>query len=484
MFKTIYRFCFLLLLCLPVAAHADEARPNVVLILADDMSPHLSMLATPGIQTPNIDSLAQNGVYFTKAFSASASCSPSRTAILTGMWPHSNGNWRNVHSPELHLDDVAFSRETKVRDHVGIAASVPSLPEILKAKGYFTAITQKLHLSPPWRFPFDARDPVQSQPEQFEKVITSFIKQAGEKPFFIQANVASPHRPYRAHLKNNPQQSLPDAAAIDVPPFLPDLPAVRRDMQEYYACVEIADTCVGAILNALKRSNVLQNTLIIFTSDQGMPIHHAKASAYPAGTHIPLLFNGPRVKGPRQISQAVSQVDFAPTILNYVGITIPNSMQGVSLLPLLENQEKTLQRSFVFAEHNSHGPVPAEFFPQRVVTDGDWYYILNLNPEKTQKLPADLRGVEVWGNQAHGAITEAKEDYPYQAWLLTRYGQARPVEHLYDLRTDPWGVHDLAQHPSTQDVLKRMRSVMQEWRTTTSDIKKSPTEIPPLSQEN
>lgn len=455
-----------------------SAKTNVVLILADDMSPDLSMLGTPGIETPNIDALAKQGVYFEHAFSASASCSPSRTAILTGMWPHSNGNWRNVHTPPLNLPDVAFTSKSNFQDKVGIGCDVATLPEIFQANGYYTAITQKLHLSPAWRYPYDGRDPVQSTPARFKKVIQHFVDDAGEKPFFIHANVAAPHRPYGSHLKHNPDQELPAADSIEVPPFLPDVPGVRRDMQEYFACVEIADACVGAILDALEAKGVREDTLVIFTSDQGMPIHHAKASGYPGGTRIPMAITGPGVVGSRVNATAVSQIDLAPTILDYLGIAVPDTMQGMSLLSIARGADSLAGRQYVFAEHNSHGPDPKEHYPQRVVTDGEWYYIRNLNPEKAQRLPDDLRGVEVWGNHAYADIIAARETHPFQAWFLSRFNQPRPAEHLYQLEIDPWGVNDLADHPATQTKLTELRAVMDKWRTATHDIEKSPLEIP------
>jgi N-sulfoglucosamine sulfohydrolase len=454
-----------------------SAKLNVVLILADDMSPDLSMLGTPGIQTPHIDALAKEGVYFEHAFSASASCSPSRTAILTGMWPHSNGNWRNVHTPPLNLPDVAFTSKSKFQDKVGIGKDVATLPEVFKANGYYTAITQKLHLSPAWRYPYDGRDPVQSTPKRFKTVINKFIKDAGEQPFFIHANVAAPHRPYRTHLKQNPTQQLPSADSIEVPPFLPDTPGVRRDMQEYFACVEIADACVGAILQALEDQGVRDETLILFTSDQGMPMHHAKASGYPAGMRIPLAIVGPGIEGGRWNPTPVSQIDYAPTILDLCGIEIPEVMQGDSLAPILSGGETLEERHYVFAEHNSHGPDPREHYPQRVVTDGHWYYILNVDPDKEQRLPDDLRGVEVWGNYAYDAIIAAKDSHPKEYRFLTQFDGPRAPEHLYQLEVDPWGVNDLAQNPERSVVLERMRAQMVDWRAKTSDIKKSPLEI-------
>lgn len=468
----------LLVASLLAAPMVASAKLNVVLILADDMSPDLSMLGTPGIETPHIDALAKEGIYFEHAFAASASCSPSRTAILTGMWPHSNGNWRNVHTPPLNLPDVAFTSKSKFQDKVGIGKEVATLPEVLKENGYYTAITQKLHLSPAWRYPYDGRNPVQSSPAQFRQVVKQFVQAAGDRPFFIHANVAAPHRPYRAHLKQNPKQELPAADSIVVPPFLPDTPGVRRDMQEYFACVEIADACVGAILAALEEQGVRDETLIIFTSDQGMPIHHAKASGYPGGTRIPMAVVGPNLESGRMNGTPVSQIDLAPTILEVLDIQIPKSMQGDSLAPVLNGENTLAGRKYVFAEHNSHGPDPREHYPQRVVTDGHWYYILNVDPSKSQLLPDDLRGVEVWGNYAYNAIMQAKSTHPFQAWFLTRFSEPREAEHLYQLDIDPWGVNDLARHESTQEIVSELRSVMAEWRATTKDIQKSPLEIP------
>ncbi|WPJ97125.1 sulfatase [Coraliomargarita algicola] len=470
--------CLLLAATCLLQSVSAAKQPNVVLILADDMSPDLSMLGTPGIETPNIDAFAKEGVYFYNAFAASASCSPSRTAILTGMWPHSNGNWRNVHTPPLNLPDKAFSRETHIVDTVGIGRDVATLPEVFRANGYFTAITQKLHLSPAWRYPYDARDPVQSEPKRFHKVMGDFIEQAGDRPFFIHANVAAPHRPYRVHLNSNPNQKLPAANSIEVPSFLPDTPGVRRDMQEYYACVEIADACVGAILQALDDAGIREETFVIFTSDQGMPIHYAKASAYPTGTRIPLAVVGPGVVKGQTNNSPVSQIDYAPTILDYCGIEIPEVMQGESLRPILSGGDSIEGREYVFAEHNSHGPDPREFYPQRVVTDGNWYYILNVDPDKSQRLPDDLRGVEVWGNHAYDAIIAAKESHPDEYAYLTLFDKPRQPEQLYKIDEDKWGVHDLANNPERQAVLQRMRAVMNTWRAATNDIEKSPLEIP------
>ena len=263
-----------------------------------------------------------------------------------------------------------------------------------------------------------------------------------------------------------------------MPAFLPDTLGVRQDMQEYYACVEIADACVGAILEALDEAGIRDETLIIFTSDQGMPIHYAKASAYPTGMRIPLAMVGPGIVKGHVSDSPVSQIDYAPTILDYCGIEIPEVMQGVSLRPILSGGDAIEGRQYVFAEHNSHGPDPREFYPQRVVTDGTWYYILNLDPDKVQYLPADLRGEKVWGNHAYDAIIAAKESHPDAYAYLTLFDNPRHAEHLYKVDEDQWGVHDLANNPEREEILMQMRAVMNNWREATNDIEKSPLEIP------
>lgn len=136
-------------------AQAPEKHLNIVLILADEQGAHLSALNTPGISTPNIDQLAQNGMMFTNAFAVAPSCSPSRSSIMTGMYAHANGHWRNTITPKLDYPGSEFGRNSNTVDEVGIHKYIETLPELLQKNGYFTAITQKFHMIslkvPSWR---------------------------------------------------------------------------------------------------------------------------------------------------------------------------------------------------------------------------------------------------------------------------------------------------------------------------------------------
>lgn len=467
---------------LSVAARAEEpAVRNVLFILMDDQSAHLSMLGTPGISTPNLDRLAGRGVYFHNAYAACASCAPSRASILTGMWPHSNGHWRNTHTPTLRDPDIEFTRQSRKTDRVRIDESIPTLIELLKDAGFFTAITHKFHLSPPWKYPFEARDPVQHNPEQFKTSISTLIRQAEDRPFFILANIEPPHRSFRnsAYFKQMMKDGpLPDRAAIEIPDYMPDVPQVRQDLLEYYASVELADACAGAILKALEESGRSDETLVIYTSDNGMSMFRSKASGYPAGTHMPLAIVGPGVAPERTCEQAVSLIDLMPTMLDALGLPTPANVQGKSLWPWLSGRGALPDRKWVFSEYNSHGPDPLEAFPQRAVTDGRWYYILNLDPAKPQKLPHDLTGQAPWRNPGYPAIQQAEGQFPGEVRFLKEMLEGlRPAEELYDLKKDRWAMSNLSANPEYQDVLRTMRSAVETWRSETGDIKKSVAEF-------
>ncbi|MCC4211518.1 sulfatase family protein [Leeuwenhoekiella parthenopeia] len=461
--------------------HAQDTQPskplNIVLILTDDQSAHLSVLGTPGIKTPHVDALAKKSVLFTNAFAVVPSCSPSRSSIMTGMYPHANGHWRNTITPSLADPDVEFTKAGTHIDEVGIHEYLKTLPEILQENGYYTAITQKFHMSPPWKFPYNGRSDVHNDPEAYKSEIQNFITAAGGQPFFIQANIAAPHRPFGSHMKRFPG-FLPDKNAIAVPGFLADTPLMREDLQQYYGSVQLADACAGAILETLKNNNLDQNTLVIYTSDQGMAYHRAKASAYYAGLHVPLIVSGPGVIQNKQTDALVSLIDLMPTLLDFAELPIPNQVQGKSLWGILAGKQNEIEdREYVFGEHNSHGPPRDEHYPSRAAFDGRYYYILNLMPAKAYVLPADLRQQQGWGNLSYTATLQAKETHPQAYKLLQTLESGRPAEELYDMQNDPFQLENLADSQAHTAILKRFREKMATWRKETGDLANDPLQI-------
>lgn len=460
------------------AVHKTTNKPlNVVVILMDDQGYDTSVDGMTGIKTPNFNALSKLGLRFTNAYASVPSCSPSRSSINTGMYPHANGHWRNTITPSLTDDDEAFGYQAKRVDKVGIHEYIQTLPEILKENGVYTAITQKFHMSPPWKFPYSERDPVHNDPEQFKKVITSFIDKAGGKPFFFQANISPPHRNFDLHMNKFPEY-MPDANQIVVPDYLPDTPMMREDLSKYYGCVQLADACAGAIIETLKEKGEFDNTLIIYTSDHGKPYHRAKASAYGEGLHVPYVVAGPHVlKG--QISEAlISHIDIMPTVLSFFGLPIPETVQGQSLLPVFSGDAKKVKdRNYIFAEHNSHGPDPKEHFPSRVVFDGQFYYIKNLMPNKSYLLPADLRAYEGWHNKSYDATIEAKDTHPMQFNLLRLLENGRPAEELYDMKKDPYQLVNLVNNQTFKLKKNELENALEGWRKQTGDLENNPKNI-------
>ncbi len=466
-----------IILLLILACDLSAQKPlNVILLLADDQGAHLSALGTPGISTPKVDALAESGLLFTRAFAAVPSCSPSRSSIMTGMYPHANGHWRNTITPKLTAPDSDFGRQASRVDQVGIHEYITTLPEVLRDAGYFTGITQKFHMSPPWKFPYTARDPVHHDPEEFHRVVTDWIAEAGDRPFFIQANVSPPHRPFRNQLKGF-EQYLPDTAGLEVPADLPDTPELVSDLQEYFGCVQLADACAGRIIDALRESGQLEHTLIIYTGDQGQPYQRAKASAYYAGLHVPLVISGPGVvTGTSDV--LVSLTDLMPTILDYLGLPVPETVQGASLWDLLDaDPANDRPRPYVYGEAHSHGPARDEHYPTRMVFDGRFYYLRNLMPGKSHRLPADLTDVTPWGNHAYTATLDAAENDPVPYRLLRELEDGRPAEELYDVSVDPTCIRNLIDLPEYREARAQLAAALDTWRVTSRDPEDDPLNI-------
>lgn len=450
----------------------QEIKPlNVVFILTDDQGAHLSALGTQGLSTPHIDNLAKEGMLFTNAFASVASCSPSRSSIMTGMYPHSNGHWRNTITPKLTDDDIQFGRQSTIVDKVGVHEYVKTLPEQFQQNNYYTAITQKFHMSPPWKFPYNERINLHRNPKKYKEGLSKFIDNANvdNKPFFFQANISPPHRNYDSQLKGF-ENLIPDPKTIEVPPYLPDTPMMREDLAKYYGCIQLADSCVGAIIETLKAKGVYENTLIIYTGDQGEPYHRAKASPYYAGLHVPYVVVGPNIQKNKTSDTFISHIDIMPTILDFTGIEIPETVQGSSLKSIFTGERQHVEgRKYFFGEHNSHGPPREEHYPSRAIFDGRYYYILNTMPGKDHVVPADLAIEKGWGNRSYQATIAAKDSHPEHYRLLRLLESGRPAEELYDMDNDPGQFNNLIDDQSLSQKLIELRTAVEKWRNETGD---------------
>jgi N-sulfoglucosamine sulfohydrolase len=506
----------LLALALPAggATAADPPKTNVLFIYVEDWGYFTGERAArepnagiTGLKTPHTDAFAKRAVTFTRAFCGQTVCSPSKGAIYSGLMPHANGIWRNVHNahpklggPEKWIplpNPLTKDNDPTVLAVPGMHEDLPNLIQALKAKGVYCALSGKLHVQPARHFPYDVFVDTAD--------LGTVMKNAGDKPWFFWCNPGETHAPWWRHVQQanklkNPKDrnSAPtdvDPAAVTMPPWLPDTPASRIDLAQYYSCVRIVDDFVGMMLKKLDESGQADRTLVVLTGDHGIPCQRGKTSVYPAGTHVPLFVRGPGVKGGRVVTAPVSQLDFNPTFTEALAAEPLKKVHGTSLWPVLSGKADAVAgRATVMTETNnscmSQRDGPGDLTAARAVCDGRFYYVLNVVQKKTE-LPEEKAvnvgtGFGEYGDPGpqyaidlHDETVRQKEKQPVPYELLRQLcmGDA-PKEELYDLDADPWAVKNLVANPTHAKALARMRAEMTAWREATADTDAHPKTIP------
>jgi arylsulfatase A-like enzyme len=437
-----------LLTQLPAAAQ----RPNIVFIIGDDVGCYdLGCYGNTGIQTPNIDRLAANGLYFGNAYLTTSSCSPSRVSILTGRYPHNTGA-AELHSP-LPANQVFFA-------------------ELLRKSGYYTAQAGKWHFgSVPGKTDNDTAG-LGPAVRAFDRVSVSWkengdggeemwVKMLQErpkdKPFFMWFASYDSHRPWGAdQFPGNKARP----GGVWVPEFLWDGDATRQDLTSYYNEIMRLDHYVGEVLKELEREGVADNTLVIFTSDNGRPFPRCKTRLYDSGIKTPLLIRWPAHIHPSGHTAAlVSIIDLAPTLLDVAGIKAPATFQGKSFTDLFVDPGHSF-RTYVFSEHNWHDYEAWE----RQVRTKNYLYILNKRTQFDEWGPAD-------------AVRSPSMRELYQQWQnhqlndkqMNIFLKPRPAEELYQVSRDPFQFRNLAGDIRFTEDLNRLRNVLKQWEDETGD---------------
>jgi N-sulfoglucosamine sulfohydrolase len=336
---------------------------------------------------------------------------------------------------------------------------------LLKDAGYQTGVIGKMHVNPVERFRWDLNDQsanrnVHSMAQRAGK----FIQAAGDKPWFLQAGYGDPHRD-RDGFANREYPGITrnrfDPRAVSVPPFLPDNGPAREEVAEYYEACNRLDQGVGLMLEVLKQTNQLDNTLVIFLSDNGMPFPNSKTNLYDAGARLPLIVRAPGQRKRGMVNNGfVSWTDITPTILEWAGAKPPEyELHGRSLLPVLE-QENPAGRDKVFFSHTFHEVTM--YYPIRGMRDARFKYLRNLFPSTEFPHASDLWASKTWQsvrqNQQNKLGTRTVETYLHRA-----------PEELYDIESDPQETHNLATSPQYKATLERMRAEVQQFRTRTKD---------------
>jgi len=435
--------------------------PNVLFITADDMN--WDAVGAYGCETqdttPNLDRLAAEGLRFHYGHVTIAVCQPSRSALMTGRYPHRSGGegFHHLRHPD-----------------------VPILPDLLRDGGYRVGILGKVSHSTPyaefaWDLAYDAQQLGQGRnPEVYAEHTRAFVQDAQQRgqPFFLMANSHDPHRPFVGNDREEWYTDLKPPAVppsrafapeeVVVPGFLPDLPDVRLEIAEYYGSVRRCDDTVGRLLKVLEETGAAENTLIMFLSDNGMAFPFAKTNCYLHSTRTPWLVRWPGVVEPGRVDQEhfVSGVDFLPTVVEAAGLPTPDGVDGTSFLPLLHGEPQS-GRELVFTQF--HQTAGKRNYPMRCVQDRRFGYIFN----------PWSNGERVFINESQSgrtmpAMREAADEDEIVASRVRQFLYRVP-EELYDFENDPHAYHNLAGDPAYADELDRLCSALEAWMEQTGD---------------
>lgn len=468
------------------------AKPNIVLFVTDDQSPIAGCYGSPLIQTPHLDALAKEGTRFTHAYATTASCSPSRAVILTGLHNHANGQYGLAHN------DHKFETFT--------SCAALSLPLQLKAQGYRTAHIGKLHVTPEAVYRFDRYlkpGAGGSNTPAWIKACEPLFAEKSEESFFLCFWTHDPHRgegvvdsapeklkpnrfgnPPPGEAYRDTAEVVYDPAALPVPDFLPDTPECRGELAQYYQSVTRTDKALGALVAALKEAGQYENTLIVFTSDHGMAFPGAKTTVYEAGLQVPFVVKGPGFPGGTANDALLTHADITPSLLDAAGgydagkggpkklLPVPKRGVGENTGPKFDRYHGRSWLALLGKEHGegwdeaiaSHTFHQIQmYYPMRAIRDRRYKLIWNIASPLPYPSASDLWAASTWQAQYRKGM-----DAPYGKRTVGSYLR-RPAFELYDLAEDPAESNNLAEDPAHAERLAGMKKRLKKAQEETGD---------------
>lgn len=482
----------LTLLCLATAGAAEK---NIVFFIADDMGRNLPCYGDPSIKTPNLDKLAADGVIFNQAFCTTASCSASRSVILTGLHNHANAQYGHQH------DYHHFS----AFDNVATLA----LPRVLAQAGYRTAQIGKYHVAPEEVFHFETY--LKANPRStvaMANTCADFIKAQDERPFFLYFATADPHRGPAVETVEDQEPNLfgnlPKHQAypgvtetfykpgeVTVPKYLPDSPEARAELAEYAQAVSRIDQGLGRLIEILKEAGVYDKTLIIVTSDHGIAFPGAKTTVYEPGLLVPFIVRDPYADKRGFSSDAmISHVDVTPSLLDFAGGLDREKNAPIALVKNPPKKQRPANGEFenkgplftqyqgrswagildqpnpsgwdvIYASHTFHEI--QMYYPMRVVRDRDFKLIWNIAWPLPFPFASDL-----WASPTWQAAFKQGETAPYGPRTVGQYIH-RPQFELFDMRNDPEERINLATNPKYKETLEQYEAKLKDFQKRTND---------------
>jgi len=441
----------------PQRPAAALARPNVLILMAEDMSSRVGAFGDPVAVTPRLDALAGEGVRFTNAFTTAGVCAPSRAAHITGMYQIAFG--------AQHMRTRSF-QPTPYRTVP--PPEVKAYPELLRRAGYYTFTNQKLD----YQFSDYAAGTGPFTIWDYEGKEPDWRGRAPGQPFFGLVNFGTTHESqlFTKNVEKNRAEGIAQVVQpeqVTVPPYYPDTPVVRRTLATLYDNIHAMDGEVGKWLDRLAAEGLLEDTIVIWTTDHGDGLPRAKRELYDSGLKVPLIVRWPAKftagAGAAGSTDArlLSFIDIGPSVLTWAGVPVPPHMHGVPVLA-----DRRVVRQYV---HAAKDRLDEQTARERAVRDARYKYIHNYQAGEPGAKPLAYREQLEIMQDLRAAYGAGRMNRAQAFWF-----EPRPAEELYDLAADPAEVANLADDPAYQGVLARLRAEFQRWRQAVPDYSDEP----------
>jgi arylsulfatase A-like enzyme len=469
------RFGLILVAFVLVQSTATSAleRPNILLLMAEDMSSRVGAFGDEVAKTPNLDALAKQGVRYTNTFTTAGVCAPSRAAHILGMHQIATGtqHMRGSGGPDGGYRAVP-------------PEGVKAYPELLRAAGYYTYTDAKLDYQ--FSTPFPNSGPPTIWGSEGEAAPDWRGREPGQ-PFFGFRNFGVTHESgvftplgsmpkslmhfvlqvMRWWLMDEAPQALVAAADVALPPYYPDTPTVRGDLARHYNNIAFMDEEVGAILQRLQEDGLADSTIVIWTTDHGDGLPRAKRELFDSGIKVPMIIRWPEEFRPDGIepggldTRLISFVDLAPTILQLAGVTPPTYLQGQDF-----GTAAVEPREYIYASRDRIDEVPDR---QRAVRDSRFKYIRSWYPQQPESTGVVFRDNVAMVQEMREMYARGELDVVQSLWF-----EAPGEERLFDLQADPYEVNNIAGDPVYADDLARLRGEMDNWLQRVGDWSDQP----------
>ncbi len=450
---------------------AAESRPNILFCISDDQSyAHAGANGDPVVKTPGFDRVAREGLRFIHAFCDAPTCGPSRSAILTGQ-----PIWRLEEAGNIHSTLPAkFATYTKLLEDAGYAIGFTGKgwsPGRLEAGGRTVNPAGPQFEGKKLKAPFKG-----ITKKDYAANFDDFLAQVSEdQPFCFWLGTHEPHRGFE---NGAGRRTGKDPAKVVVPPIFPDHPIVRNDILDYYVEIEHFDRMVTRAIKTLEAVGQLENTIVVVTSDHGMPFPRAKASLYDDGARVPLAIRwskGIRNSG-RVVNSFVNLSDLAPTFLEAASLRPPQMMTAISLMDVFANKLKADRASaYIAMERHDGCRKGGKGFPCRAIRTKDFLYVKNHEPDRWPAGNPDREFCaryipfgEVDSSPTKTLIMDNKDKSAFKRFYDLAFAK-RPGEELYSIKSDPGQLVNLAGNPEFADMQKKMRSRLQKHLIKTKD---------------